>query len=142
INEKGASVIVEDVSSEFISTVNGVIFEIFNNIGLELEADLPDIEQFEDYIFTIEKKLPEIHKTLKGTLSDANEASGIVSKAQKEIPKAQDVIGNGLTTIDETSEFLDKAEQQINEIGPKIKEDLSKDQDTVTNFNALLNYVN
>jgi len=141
ITEKGASVIVEDVSSEFISTVNGVIFEIFNNIGLELEADLPDIEQFEDYIFTIEKKLPEIHKTLKGTLSDANEASGIVSKAQKEIPKAQDVIGNGLTTIDETSEFLDKAEQQINEMGPKIKEDLAKAQETVTNFNALLNDV-
>lgn len=141
ITEKGASVIVEDVSSEFISTVNGVIFEIFNNIGLELEADLPDIEQFEDYIFTIEKKLPEIHKTLKGTLSDANEAGGIVSKAQKEIPKAKDVISNGLTTIDETSEFLDKAEQQINEMGPKIKEDLAKAQETVTNFNGLLDDV-
>src|SRR5699024_11666164 len=63
ITEKGASVIVEDVSSEFISTVNGVIFEIFNNIGLELEADLPDIEQFEDYIFTIEKKLPDRKST-------------------------------------------------------------------------------
>jgi len=138
ITEKGASVIVEDVSSEFISTVNGVIFDIFNNIGLELEADLPDIEQFEDYIFTIEKKLPEIHETLKGTLSDADEASGIVSKAQKEIPKVKDVVGNGMTTIDETNEFLGKAEQQINEMGPKIKEDLAKAQETVAKFNTLL----
>src|SRR5690625_18071 len=141
ITEKGASVIVEDVSSEFISTVNGVIFDIFNNIGLELEADLPDIEQFEDYIFTIEKKLPEIHETLKGTLSDADEASGIVSKAQKEIPKVKDVVGNGMTTIDETNEFLGKAEQQINEMGPKIKEDLAKAQETVAKFNTLLDDV-
>src|SRR5699024_5258981 len=35
ITEKGASVIVEEVSSTFISTVNGVIFEVFNEIGLE-----------------------------------------------------------------------------------------------------------
>src|SRR5690625_4537761 len=31
ITEKGASVIVEQVSSNFISTVNGIIFEIFND---------------------------------------------------------------------------------------------------------------
>lgn len=141
ITEKGASVIVEDVSSEFISTVNGVIFDIFNNIGLELEADLPDIEQFEDYVFTLEKKLPEIHDTLEGTLSDAEEASGIVSNAQEEIPHVKDVINGGMTTINETSDFLAEAEQRINEMGPKIKEDLAKAQDTVSKINSFLDDV-
>ena len=141
ITEKGASVIVEDVSSEFISTVNGVIFDIFNNIGLELEADLPDIEQFEDYVFTLEKKLPEIHDTLEGTLSDAKEASGIVSNAQEEIPHVKDVINGGMTTINETSDFLAEAEQRINEMGPKIKEDLAKAQDTVSKINSFLDDV-
>src|SRR5699024_2090015 len=36
ITDKGASVIVEEISSQFIATVNGIIFEIFNDIGLEL----------------------------------------------------------------------------------------------------------
>src|SRR5699024_8354162 len=46
ITEKGASVIVEQISSNFISTVNGVIFDMFNDIGLEIEKDLPVIELF------------------------------------------------------------------------------------------------
>src|SRR5690606_16815240 len=60
ITEKGASVIVDQVSSKFISTVNGIIFEIFNEIGIELESELPDIEKFEEYLFTLEEHLPDI----------------------------------------------------------------------------------
>src|SRR5699024_2773966 len=70
ITEKGASVIVEQISSQFIATVNGIIFEIFNQIGIELEADLPDIKQFESYIFTLEENLPEIHDLLINTDHD------------------------------------------------------------------------
>src|SRR5690625_4527388 len=43
ITDKGASVIVDQISSQFIATVNGVIFDMFNQIGLELEADLPSV---------------------------------------------------------------------------------------------------
>src|SRR5699024_10393949 len=64
ITDKGATVIVEEISSEFISTVNGVIFDMFNQIGLELEEEQPDIEKFQEYIFTLEEELPGIHDTL------------------------------------------------------------------------------
>src|SRR5699024_3898732 len=67
ITDKGASVIVDKISSKFISTVNGVIFDIFNQIGIELQSNVPDIEKFEDYVFTIEEKLPKVHKVLKET---------------------------------------------------------------------------
>src|SRR5699024_2672973 len=74
ITDKGASVIVEEISSEFISVVNGIIFEMFNDIGLELEGNMPDIEQFEAYVFTLEEELPQIHNKLvevDGQIEDA-----------------------------------------------------------------------
>src|SRR5699024_12254665 len=64
ITEKGASVIVDDISSNFISTVNGVIFDMFYDIGLELEEDLPDIERFEECVLEMEERLAEVDKTL------------------------------------------------------------------------------
>src|SRR5699024_4839362 len=64
ITDKGASVIVEEISSQFVSTVNGIIFEMFNDIGIELEEALPDIEVFEGYVFTLEEELPLIHDKL------------------------------------------------------------------------------
>src|SRR5690625_1567426 len=122
ITEKGASVIVEEVSSTFISTVNGVIFEVFNEIGLELEKELPDIERFEEYVFEIEERLPDIHETLTGTLSDAGSAQDLVEKAKKELPRVEDTVNQGMSTLNETSNFLQEAEDRLDEMGPKIRD--------------------
>src|SRR5699024_12575510 len=43
ITQKGASVIVDEISSNFISIVYGFIFDLFNDIGLECVALLTDI---------------------------------------------------------------------------------------------------
>ncbi|MBM7600256.1 putative membrane protein [Virgibacillus halotolerans] len=142
ITQKGATVIVDEISSNFISTVNGVIFDMFNEIGVEIEAELPDIERFENYVFEMEKRLPEIHKTLETSLSDASSAQDIVKSAQGEIPKAEEIINNGLDTIDNTTGYLKEAEDQINEMGPKIKADLEKAQNTASEINDFLDDVN
>src|SRR5699024_8354106 len=70
ITEKGASVIVEEISSEFVSTVNGIISEVFNDIGLEMEEDMPNIEQCEDYVCAIVEKMPELHQPLVAALAE------------------------------------------------------------------------
>src|SRR5690625_623180 len=80
ITEKGASVIVEKISSQFIATINGVIFDMFNQIGLELEADLPDIKQFEKYLFTLEAELPSIYDLLVSTNDDGTKALQMIEK--------------------------------------------------------------
>lgn len=138
ITEKGASVIVDDITSNFISTVNGVIFEIFNEIGLELEKDLPDIKQFEDYVFELEKRLPEVHKTLKNSLDDANAVQGVIFDAQQKIPDAKNILSNGITTIDETTAYLNQAEDRLNEMSPKIKEDLKTAKTTADDINSFM----
>ncbi|API91150.1 MULTISPECIES: YhgE/Pip domain-containing protein [unclassified Virgibacillus] len=138
ITEKGASVIVEQISSHFISTVNGVIFDMFNNLGIELEKDLPDIKRFENYVFEMEEKLPEINDLLNQSLSDANQAQDIVNKAQNLIPDAKEATDNGLTTIDNTTALLKKAEGRLNEMAPKIEQDLRKVQDIANKANNFI----
>lgn len=141
ITEKGASTIVDQVSSNFISTVNGVIFDMFNDIGVELEEGLPDIERFEDYIFTMEKKLPEIHKVLNESLSDANHAQEIVHQAQGLMPDAKEVTKNGLQTIDNTTAFLKEAEDRLNKMAPKVEKDLEKVQQVASDANKFISQV-
>ncbi|GIN62656.1 phage infection protein [Robertmurraya siralis] len=128
ITEKGASVIVEQISSNFISTVNGIIFEIFNELGIEIEENMPDIEKFEDYIFSLEEKLPEIHTILNNTIVDADRADGLIDKAHRMIARAEQAASNGLQLIDETTHFLANAEKRLDEISPKVKEDVEKIQ--------------
>lgn len=142
ITSQGASVIVDQISSKFISTVNGVIFDIFNQIGVELEESLPDIKQFEDYVFTMEDKLPEVHDVLEESASDADEAEDIIDRAQEMVPDAKDATDDGLDTINDTSEFLDEAEDRLNEMAPEIKEDLEKVQRISGDVNDVIDRVN
>ncbi|HLS60532.1 MAG TPA: YhgE/Pip domain-containing protein [Virgibacillus sp.] len=138
ITDKGASVLVEEVSSSFISNVNGIIFEVFNDIGLEIEQELPDIKQFEEYIFTLEDELPEINELLNDTIDDAADADDIITKAQDLIPEAEDMTEEGLETIDETTEFLNEAEDRLTEMAPKIEEDLVRVQQIASDVNAFI----
>lgn len=142
ITEKGASFIVDKVSREFISTVNGIIFDLFNQLGIELQRDMPDIEKFENYIFDMEKQLPQIHDLLKSTTRDAVSAQDLIHKAQKKMPTAKQSIADGLATVNHTLSFLDNAETRLNEIAPKVKSDLQRASEISKETNEFLGKVN
>ncbi|PID23156.1 phage infection protein [Sporosarcina sp. P3] len=132
ITEKGASVIVDNVSRRFISTVNGVVLDLFNELGIEIEKDLPDIKKFEQYIFDIQKQLPTIHQTLEGIVTDANSAKRIIDKAQQLLPEAKRTTNAGLKTINDTLDQLTTAQNRLEAAAPRIKADLEKIA-TITN---------
>src|SRR5690625_4286845 len=135
ITDKGVSVIVEEISSEFISTVNGAIFDMFNEIGLELEEDYPDIQNFKDYVFNMEEELPKIHDTLLDTEGDANDAEKLIQDALGKVPEAESILDDGLSQIDEALKVLGTIEDEVNEISPKIEKELKNIQSKVHEVN-------
>ncbi|RYG71749.1 YhgE/Pip domain-containing protein [Lentibacillus lipolyticus] len=141
ITDKGASTIVQQVSSNFISTVNGVIFNMFDDIGVTLNKNLPDIKKFEDYIFTMEEKLPEIHDLVSGGLNDTRQAQAIIDKAQNMIPEAERTTNSGLGTVQDTASLLAKAEKRLKDMAPTIEQDLEKAQTTAKEIHDFIEQV-
>ena len=141
ITEKGGGRIVDTITSNFISTVNGIIFEKFNELGLEIERDLPDIKRFEEYVFQIEEKLPDIHSLLSSSLSDAENAKKMIDKAQALIPDAKRATGSGLQTINETMKFINEAENRLNAMEPQIQENLEKVKNMAVKVNNFISSV-
>lgn len=138
ITDKGVSVIVEEISSEFVSTVNGVIFDMFNQIGLELEQEYPDIKNFKEYIFDLEDSLPEIHDVLMSTEDDAVGAEDLIVKALDKVPDVEVITNDGITKINSAIEVLDQLEVKLDEISPTIQADLQKIQDGIDEVNDML----
>lgn len=135
ITDKGVSVIVEEISSEFISTVNGAIFDMFNEIGLELEEDYPDIQNFKEYVFNMEEELPKIHDTLLDTEGDADDADKLIKNALGKVPEAESILDDGLSQIDKALEVLGDIEDEVNEMSPKIEKELKSIQSKVHEVN-------
>lgn len=141
ITEKGATVIVQRVSSQFISSVNGVIFDLFNDLGIAIESDLPDIQNFENYVFKMEKELPTIHKLLTGVKNDASSAQKIISQANSMVPRAEQITTEGLSSIEKTIDFLTKAQNRLNELTPVVENDLEKVSEIAQSTNEFIQNV-
>ncbi|MBS4210075.1 YhgE/Pip domain-containing protein [Bacillus sp. FJAT-50079] len=141
ITEKGASVIVDQMSRKFISTVSGILFERFNKLGIELEQELPDIERFENYVFILEKDLPEINSLLRDSLADANSAERIVAKAQGALPEVKQLTMDGLETLNKTANLIQEAENSLNQIMPKVRQDIENVQKISNDIRAFINNI-
>ncbi|WP_193554831.1 YhgE/Pip domain-containing protein [Halobacillus salinus] len=138
ITEKGASVLVDQITNEFVSEVNGTVAELFNDLGIELENDLPDIKRFEEYVFKLEENLPEIHDLITGAYDDSQSAASIINDVQGLLPRAEKVTDQGLGTINETTTFLNDAEKRLKEIAPQVESDLKKAQQTAEDVNSFI----
>ncbi|EON71732.1 YhgE/Pip domain-containing protein [Lysinibacillus sphaericus] len=137
ITSKGASVLTQQVSSEFISTVNGTLFSIFNTLGVEMEQDIPDFRKFENYIFTIEQHLPDIESFLTQTSKDAQKAEKLMNQATTQIPEVQKMTTDGLTTVQKGLQLINEAEAVFNKLSPIVKKDLQTVQNIANQFTQL-----
>lgn len=138
ITSKGASVLTQQVSNEFVSTVNGTLFSIFNTIGVEMEREIPDFRKFEHYLFTIEQHLPDIETFLAQTATGGKEAELLLDGTIKEVPKVAALTNDGLTTIQHGLTLMNEAETVFNQLSPAIKKDLETVQQIAQHFSELL----
>ncbi|WP_418302507.1 YhgE/Pip family protein [Lysinibacillus fusiformis] len=142
ITSKGASVLTQQVSSEFVSTVNGTLFSIFNTIGLEMEREIPDFRKFENYVFTIEKHLPDINSFLAQASSQGKDADQLLNRALTQIPQVEQLTTNGLTTIQKGLTLVNEADALFNELSPLIKKDVQTVQNIAQHFTDIMNKLN
>ncbi len=142
ITSKGASVLTQQVSSEFVSTVNGTLFSIFNTIGLEMEREIPDFRKFENYVFTIEQHLPDINSFLAQASSQGKDADQLLNRAITQIPQVEQLTTNGLTTIQKGLTLVNEADALFNELSPLIKKDVQTVQNMAQHFTDIMNKLN
>ncbi|WP_342534968.1 YhgE/Pip domain-containing protein [Lysinibacillus sp. FSL K6-1151] len=142
ITSKGASVLTQQVSNEFVSTVNGTLFSIFNTIGVEMERDIPDFRKFENYVFTIEQHLPDINSFLTQASTQGQDANQLLNQALTQIPQVEQLTTDGLTTIQKGLHLVNEADVLFNELSPVIKQDVATVQTIAQHFSDIINKLN
>lgn len=125
ITSKGASGIVEEIGKNFVKTANGEIFQIFNELGIDLETNLPSIEKIKDLVFKLEAQIPEINKVVDTALTDADKAQGLVTTAQDTLPKVESIIQDGQQMSKDLDSFFAANDQALDEAPAAIKRDLT-----------------
>ncbi|MGR5862681.1 YhgE/Pip family protein [Bacillus pacificus] len=124
ITAKGASGITEEISKNFVKTANGEIFKVFNDLGIDLETNLPSIEKVKDLVFKLEAQFPEMNTLMDKALDDATRAEDVVKVAQKELPVVESVINDGQDTLKSLDAFFARNDETLNRAPGTIKNNL------------------
>lgn len=124
ITDKGASTIIQQVSSNFVETANGTIFKIFHTIGLEIEHELPSILKARDLILKLDQHFPELNETVKLALVDVEKANKIITDAKDSLPVVQDVAQKGKQLSSKVANVMEHGESGLISIAPLVKQDM------------------
>ncbi|TXR68215.1 YhgE/Pip domain-containing protein [Bacillus sp. AR18-7] len=124
ITVKGATNITEEVSKKFVKAASNEIFKVFNNLGIDLETNLPSIEKVKNLIFKLEAQFPEIYLLLDKALDDATRAEDIVKVAQKELPVVESVINDGQDILKSLDSFFVRNDETLKRAPGTIKNNL------------------
>ncbi|WP_259416699.1 YhgE/Pip domain-containing protein [Bacillus toyonensis] len=124
ITAKGASGITEEISKNFVKTANGEIFKIFNDLGIDLETNLPSIEKVKDLVFKLEAQFPEMNTLMDKALDDATRAEDLVKVTQKELPVVESVINDGQEALGNLDKFFARNDETLQRAPGTIKNNL------------------
>lgn len=124
ITAKGASGITEEISKNFVKTANGEIFKVFNDLGIDLETNLPSIEKVKDLVFKLEAQFPEMNTLMDKALDDATRAEDVVKVAQKDLPVVESVINDGQEALANLDKFFARQDQTLKNAPGTIRNDL------------------
>ncbi|MGH0519700.1 YhgE/Pip family protein [Bacillus toyonensis] len=141
ITAKGASGITEEISKNFVKTANGEIFKIFNDLGIDLETNLPSIEKVKDLVFKLEAQFPEMNTLMDKALDDATRAEDVVKVAQKELPVVESVINDGQEALGNLDKFFANNDQTLQNAPGTIRNHLTTAKDVMDKANMFTNFL-
>ncbi|CAH2713655.1 hypothetical protein BACCIP111895_00791 [Neobacillus rhizosphaerae] len=124
ITATGATGIKDEISKNFIKTANGVIFDIFNQLGIELQRNLPDIEKLKAMIFWLNDHLTEAETIINTANTDAVQAQKIIADLQNNISEVEGIINRSRELSEKITMFLDSNKDAISNLAPTVKQNL------------------
>ena len=125
ITNTGASSIVDSVSKSIVKTASSTILTIFNELGIELNQDLPSIENMKQMVFKLEKMLPELEQSMDTIDEKIRKAEGIVEVVNKDFESIKTITKQREQLSSEVKLYIESFRKTIENIDPIIQENVT-----------------
>ena len=116
LTDKGASAVQDKVSKAIVATVSDAIFGLGNEIGIELENQIPKITTIYNALLDVQGHFGNINDTVNLASQGAEQLKTLVAGIQ--------TIKNAQTLSSEVKDFLSTSKTSLNNIAPIIKNDI------------------
>ena len=141
ITDKGITTIKSQVDSNIIETVDGIIFMVFNEMGVSIEGSKDKILKFINGVIELNSKVPEIETIINELNNGSSNAENLISKAKENLPLLQDTLNSSENLLVDTKNALEKSKEGLSDIAPVVKSDLEFINTELNNLEGLIDTV-
>ncbi|MBQ9013644.1 MAG: YhgE/Pip domain-containing protein, partial [Bacilli bacterium] len=124
ITDKGATTIQNEVNQTVIKTVSETVLNVFKELGIELEKQLPKLSTLENNLVEVQGKFKNIDKVVNTAIDTTDKVSDIVKDLQKDIPLIKETISNSKNLSSDVKNFLNDSKTGLQQLAPIVKNDL------------------
>ncbi len=141
ITDKGVASIKEKVDKTVAETVNGAIFRVLNDLGIEYESNQEKVRTMIDAVYKVNDNLPKIEEIINLAYEGTISLDAFNKKINAVIPNFETTLSDIDTTLNNGKNVIDKTKENINTVGPLIKEDLIIADNIIKGAQSLLDNV-
>lgn len=141
ITDKGITTIKSQVDSNIIETVDGLIFMVFNEMGVSIEGSKDKILKLINGVIDLNNKVPEIENIINEINNGSSSAENLITKAKDNLPLLQDTLNSSDSLLVDTKNALEKSKGALGDVAPVIKSDLEVINRELGNLEGLINTV-
>lgn len=131
ITDKWVSSIKENIEKSFERTVEEVVMQKFNEVGLLVQSNKSNIYQFVDVIHSVNREVSWLDSWLDHTLDTAYRARNKLQTINWKVPDAYDAIDDGRDFLNDTKRLSRDTLNLLNSAPKTIKKDISDVESTV-----------
>ena len=124
ITAKGASTIQLKINQTVVETVSQVLFETSNELGIELEGQIPKLNDVENSLVKVQSKFGNLYEILNLTSDGVVKSKDLVKNIQKDLPQIKSTIKEANRLTSDVKTFLKASQDSMNKVSPIIKNDI------------------
>ena len=124
ITVKGATAVQENVNKTVIETVSDIVLSTAKDLGIEVEGQLPKLDNLYDKLVEIQSKFKDLYETTDLAYDGVNKVADLVTNLQNDIPLITDTLNSTKGLATNLIDFITTSQGEINNIAPTIKTDI------------------
>lgn len=141
ITVKGATAVQENVNKTVIETVSDIVLSTAKDLGIEVEGQLPKLDNLYDKLVEIQSKFKDLYETTDLAYDGVNKVADLVINLQNDIPLITDTLNSTKGLATNLIDFISKSQTEINNIAPTIKTDIGLVRDLADEVSSYVDVV-
>ncbi|MBE6049989.1 MAG: YhgE/Pip domain-containing protein [Clostridium sp.] len=141
ITSSGVKSIKNEVSSNVVKTVNGVIFNIADELGINIRDSKGNIRKLINLLYELNDKMPEIENGINTADDGINTLEDVLGEVNDKMPTLSETLTSSINIINRGKGLLETTKGSLEKSSQDIKNKLIEAQKAIDSANKTLEKV-